>query len=85
MTKLEQGQIFRTLSKVNSLSENEDWLVYDVIELKKMKYYKLSLATAQAYRCIAIITFDEFNEALNSGKVQLLNKKKIKKKKEVVE
>ena len=85
MTKLEQGQIFRTLSKVNSLSENEDWLVYDVIELKKMKYYKLSLANAQAYRCIAIITFDGFDEALNSGKIQLLNKKKIKKKKEVVE
>ena len=85
MTKLEQGQIFRTLSKVNSLSENEDWLVYDVIELKKMKYYKLSLANAQAYRCIAIITFDEFDEALNRGKIQLLNKKKIKKKKEAVE
>ena len=85
MTKLEQGQIFRTLSKVNSLSENEDWLVYDVIELKKMKYYKLSLANTQAYRCIAIITFDEMEEALNSGKIQLLNKKKIKKKKEVVE
>ncbi len=85
MTKLEQGQIFRTLSKVNSLSENEDWLVYDVIELKKMKYYKLSLANAQAYRCIAIITFDEMEEALNSGKIQLLNKKKIKKNKEVVE
>lgn len=82
MTKLEQGQVFRTLSKIGTLASGEDWLVYEVVELKKNQYYKLSLASSPIYRCIAIITFNELHTALENGLVQLLDKKKIKKKKE---
>lgn len=82
MTKLEQGQVFRTLTKVGTLSSGEDWLVYEVVELKKKQYYKLSLAYSPAYRCMAIVTFEEIHNALESGWVQLLDKKKIKKTKE---
>lgn len=82
MTKLQQGQIFRTLTKVGTLSSGEDWLVYEVIELKKKQYYKLSLASSLVYRCVAIVTFSELHEALDSGLVQLLDRRKIKKKKE---
>lgn len=82
MTKLQQGQVFRTLTKVGTLSSGEDWLVYEVVELKKRQYYKLSLASSPIYRCVAIVTFEEIHNALESGWVQLLDKRKIKKKKE---
>lgn len=82
MTKLEQGQIFKTLCKIGTLSEGETWLVYEVVELKKSQYYKLSLASSPIYRCVAILPFEDLHKALESGLVQLLDKKKIKKPKE---
>lgn len=82
MTKLQQGQVFRTLTKVGTLADGEDWLIYEVIELKKKQYYKLSLASSPIYRCMAIVTFSELHTALENGLVQLLDKRKIKKKKE---
>lgn len=78
MTKLEQGQVFRLLTKIQTLSQG-DWLICEVIELKKAQYYRVMPSDSQIYRPIAILTFKDANDAIESGMLQLLSKKKIKK------
>lgn len=81
MIKLEKGQIFRLLTKVGTLSQG-DWLVCEVVELKKIQYYKVMPSDSQTYRAIAILTFKEVQDSIDDGMLQLLDKKKIKKSKE---
>lgn len=75
-----QGQIFKCVTKVESLVAGADWMILDYLTPNKNypPYYHVMLADSSIYRPIAVLSEEIFDKEVENGNIILGKVKKIR-------